>query len=95
MVYAIIGVSVVLCVSLFVNYNLMKKFEDAEEKMKLSEQTNEELDLWISNFTGEIKEILIKLGKIDRKGSFEADDEIGFFFKDIKKMAAELEEFVN
>jgi len=29
---------------------------------------------------------------IDEKGHFEADDEIGFFFKDIKELSNELEQ---
>jgi hypothetical protein len=36
-----------------------------------------------------------KLKQIDHKGSFESDDEIGFFFKEVKNIQATLNEFNN
>lgn len=49
----------------------------------------EKIILNISNIVDIIKH---QLKIIDEKGHFEADDEIGFFFEDIKKLSNELEQ---
>ena len=52
-------------------------------------------DEFISILTDTINKIDNKLKQIDYKGSFESDDEIGFFFKEIKNIQATLNEFNN
>ena len=52
-------------------------------------------DEFISRLTDTINKIDNKLKQIDYKGSFESDDEIGFFFKEIKNIQATLNEFNN
>jgi len=71
---------------LFIIGNLMKKQEQAEDILvgyfgyldKLSR---------IIEVTDE------KLKQIDSKGTFESDDEIGFFFKNVKELQEVLNEF--
>ena len=42
------------------------------------------LEDWISDFIKTIEKVNFDLKQIDYKGSFEADDEVGVIFKEIK-----------
>ena len=44
------------------------------------------LETWVENFTQMIETIQRELNEIDAKGSFEADDETGFFFEQLKSV---------
>jgi hypothetical protein len=49
----------------------------------------------ISEVRDKVLDVEIQLKEIDIKGSFEADDEVGFVFKEIKQLSAELTDTVN
>ena len=74
---------------------MMRKIEDASDKFNISERSREELELWITSLSTSLSSIISRVKEVDRKGSFESDDEIGFFFKEIKKLSEELNEFVE
>lgn len=74
---------VTLC---YVSYNLLKKNEVYEDIIKLYENH-------ITNVSNTIKFSDEKLKEIDAKGSFEGDDEVGFFFKTLKFLQDELNNF--
>tara|TARA_B100000123_G_C25641972_1_gene389212 strand:- start:114 stop:416 length:303 start_codon:yes stop_codon:yes gene_type:complete len=46
----------------------------------------------ILNFNNRVEYIKQQLKLIDDKGHFEADDEVGFFFEEIKLLSSDLEE---
>ena len=76
----IIGIlSALLIVAGFVIYNLIKK--------------NEILEDFITKQSEAIDYCDNRLNQIDNKGSFIADDEVGWFFKEIKKIQEALNEF--
>lgn len=86
MIYTILSVLVVILG--FTTFNLLRKNEQAEDII-LSQ------DEFISKFMDTVNKTDAKLKQIDYKGSFEADDEIGFFFKEIKTLQTTLNEFNN
>ncbi len=45
----------------------------------------------ILNISNTIETIKIQLKTIDDKGTFESDDEVGFFFTEIKKLGKDLD----
>ena len=45
----------------------------------------------ILNISNTIESIKLQLKTIDDKGTFESDDEVGFFFTEIKQLGNELE----
>jgi|TARA_Y100000310_G_C20573360_1_gene759194 wyosine [tRNA(Phe)-imidazoG37] synthetase (radical SAM superfamily) len=57
------------------------------------EESNDQYVEWFLNFKKEIDKAAIQLKQVDRKGSFEADDEIGFIFKEVKKIQGRLNEY--
>ena len=59
--------------------NLLKQVEQLEER-------DEQFTEWFLNFKKDIDRANTQLKNIDHKGSFQADDEIGFIFKEIKKV---------
>ena len=50
------------------------------------EDTIEIYNKWFSEFDDSVKDADIRLREIDNKGTFESDDEVGFFFDYLKKL---------
>ena len=70
----------VIIISFFIIRNLLKK--------------NEILEDFIAKQSDAIQECDRRLKEIDDKGIFYADDEIGWFFKEIQKIQDALKEFM-
>lgn len=70
----------------FISWNLMKKQEIAEDIL-VGYLT------YLDNISRVIDITNKKLKEIDEKGSFESDDEIGFFFKSVKQIQEILDDF--
>ena len=86
-VYIIIPVLSVLVVILgYTTFNLLRKNEQAEDIVV-------GYLIYLDKISKVIEAADAKLKKIDIKGSFESDDEIGFFFKQVKKIQDILNEF--
>ena len=84
----IILIIALLGVSLYVNYNLVKRNEELEEQVEALQDVLDEVK-------DQVVDINVRLTEIDIRGSFEADDEVGFVFTEIKEMAAELSSVIN
>ena len=54
---------------------------------------NERLEDFISTQSEAIEACAKRLKEVDEKGWFEADDQIGFFFKEVEKIQEALNEF--
>ena len=83
MILTIILLALALIGSLFVIYNLLRKYEQGEEYI-------ENLETWVNQFSKSITNINQELKKIDHKGSFESDDEVGYFYKELKRIIKQL-----
>ena len=86
--YVAIGLGVLLCISLFVNRNLLlkvEKYEDVTERQQ--------------NILSQVYETILqssqRLRQIDERGTFEADDEIGWFFDGVKEIQSNLENYIK
>ena len=71
--------TLVITSSFFVIRNLIKKSERLED--------------FITKQSEAITACDVRLKQLDQKGSFVADDEIGFFFKEVEKIQEALNEF--
>ena len=56
-------------------------------------KSNEKLEDFITKQSEAINACDVRLKQLDQKGSFYADDEIGFFFKEVQKIQEALNEF--
>ena len=83
----LISILTVLVIVLgFTSYNLLKKYEEVEDVVN-------DYDTYITEFSNEVTSIEKRIKEIDAKGTFEVDDEIGWFFKQIKVIQNRLSKF--
>ena len=86
MIYFIILLLLIIGVLVFILLNLLKKQEKMEDAV-ISYQE------YITKLTDAINESDKLLNKVDERGTFKSDDEVGFFFTFIKKIQSELNAF--
>jgi hypothetical protein len=72
----------------YTTFNLLRKNERAEDIIVSQQEFINKIDKQIT-FTEK------KLNQIDEKGLFKSDDEIGWFFNEIKKIQNNLSQFKN
>jgi len=83
----VITVSIVVnIILLYISRNLLKKNEKQEDVMA-------EYLLYMDRLSKTIEYAQEALTKIDTRGIFEADDEIGWFFKTVKQLQGMLNKF--
>jgi len=80
----ILGIMVVILG--YTTFNLLRKNEKAEDII-LSQ------DNFLQYLQREIDNSQKRLDEIDQKGTFKSDDEIGWFFEEIKKLQNNLSRF--
>lgn len=85
MEYVIVVLSLIIIVLLYAVWNLVRKSESLEDEMEFSEK-------YINVAYDSMKRAYDRMKKIDRLGSFEADDESGYIFNEIKTAMEELNE---
>jgi uncharacterized protein involved in tolerance to divalent cations len=90
MLVTLIIVSAILFVSLYANINSYRKIEVLEKQIDRIESIESNSVALVENLLIAYIKVLSKLKRIDRLGSFESDDEVGFVFKTIKNTIEEL-----
>jgi hypothetical protein len=53
------------------------------------------LETWVEDFTQRIETVQTDLKVIDNKGAFEADDEVGSIFEQIKETVNQLDDLIG
>ena len=83
----IIGILGILVVILgYTTFNLLRKNEKAEDII-LSQ------NMFINKFSEQVESSRQRLEQIDEKGTFQGDDEIGWFFNEVKILQNDLSRF--
>ena len=83
----IIGILGLVVVILgYTTFNLLNKNEKAEDIIVSYQE-------FIKNINGQINESNKRLNEIDQRGLFKSDDEIGWFFNEVKKIQKNLSRF--
>jgi bifunctional N-acetylglucosamine-1-phosphate-uridyltransferase/glucosamine-1-phosphate-acetyltransferase GlmU-like protein len=72
----------------FVIWNLMKKVEKLEAMVDVQEK-------YITDFYELVKQSEIKIKEIDSKQLFQSDDEVGFFFNNLKTIQEALSDYIK
>ena len=83
-IYVLLGLLVVAL--MYTTFNLLRKNEKAEDIIVSQRE-------FIEKFQTSIKTSQKRLEEIDSKGMFKSDDEIGWFFNEIKKLQNNLSQF--
>jgi uncharacterized protein HemX len=90
MMLTIIVLTICLGISIFVNVNLTRKFEKLDEMAQESVDTLLENEKFLAELRNRIRSQQSYLRQLDRIGSFEADDETGYFFKEMKDIVNDI-----
>lgn len=90
MVISIVVLSILLVVSIYVNINLTKKFEKLESMAEESVDTLLENEKFLTTLKNRLLSQQSYLRQLDRIGAFEADDETGYFFKELKSIVNDI-----
>ena len=77
----------------FTTFNLLKKTEKQEDMIISQNEILVSYQIYLNKISGIIELSDKKLKEIDHKGSFESDDEIGFFFQSVKQLQEALNAF--
>jgi 3-polyprenyl-4-hydroxybenzoate decarboxylase len=83
-IVAILGLVVVILG--YTTFNLLRKNEKAEDII-ISQ------NMYINKFSEQINSSQKRLEEIDKKGVFKSDDEIGWFFNEVKILQNDLSRF--
>tara|TARA_R100001510_G_C7651530_1_gene209218 strand:+ start:177 stop:449 length:273 start_codon:yes stop_codon:yes gene_type:complete len=86
MVWIITTLSVLLFICIFIIYNLYKK-------LIVAETVTSSYFNYLDSVSRIIEFINNKVKELDKTDSFKSDDEIGFFFNEIKKLNSLLSDF--
>ena len=86
MVILISVLAVIIVILVYTNYNLLKKNEKCEDIIKSYEN-------YMVNLSNTIEFSDQKLKEVDSKGTFNSDDEVGFFFKTLQYLQEQLNNF--
>ena len=86
----LIIIGVLFCTSVFFIITTIK----ALNKIEAYNKYISDLETFIVNMQTNVTTWVNQLYEIDKKGSFEADDEVGVFFKKLKTLMGEIKEYV-
>ena len=87
MIWVIGILGLLLIVSMFAIYNLLIKVEKYEDVVQ--DQVT-----YLNNISAIIAESKMHLQKLDEKGSFQSDDEVGYFFQQLQNVQEELNRYM-
>ena len=79
MLITTIILGVLLVLSVYFVWNLLRKVEKLEDMLA-------NLGSYVSDVTELIVKSQERIQEIDQKGTFQADDEVGFFFENLKEI---------
>ena len=72
----------------YIIWNLMKKVEKLESMIDVQEK-------YIIDFYELVKQSEVKIKEIDSKQLFQSDDEVGFFFNNLKTIQEALSDYIK
>ena len=90
MIFALIILSIIVLTQIYVIYNLYQKYETIEQQYDdLSTKSDEDVS-FILSIRNRVMSQRSYLKQLDRNGAFESDDEVGYFFKELKKIVNDI-----
>ena len=77
----------------YTTFNLLRKLEKQEDAMNTQATILASYLSYLNKISDIIEFSDKKLKEVDHKGSFKSDDEVGFFFEEIKQIQETLNQF--
>lgn len=95
MIALLLLLALLVSICIFGIYNLTITNEELLESNEALAASNLELTEKLENIRIQVMDIETQLVELDIKGSFEADDEVGFFFKEIRMLNQDLQQTIR
>jgi len=86
MMILIIILSVMVVILGFTTFNLLKKVERYEDELSKRQEAIISYQEYINGLGSTVEFMTKRIDEIDAKGSFQSDDEVGFFFERLKML---------
>lgn len=90
MILTIILLSICLIVLGFVTYNLYNQVNQLEQYLESTTKAEEDVEKYYQYFLGLFTKCYAELQRIDKRGSFSSDDEVGFSFRVVIQAIADV-----
>lgn len=90
MFIVIMFLSITLIISIYININLIRKFDKLEEMAENSVDILMENEKFLQSLKNRLMSQQTYLRHLDRIGAFESDDETGYFFKELKSVVNDI-----
>jgi hypothetical protein len=87
MLVLIILLAILVGVLGFSTWNLLKKLEKLEDTVQNQQK-------YVEDISNVLEDSSKRLREIDSKGSFSSDDEVGFFFENLKQIQSVLDAYI-
>jgi len=87
MLALIILLAILIGVLGFSTWNLLKKLEKLEDTVQNQQK-------YVEDISNVLEDSSKRLREIDSKGSFSSDDEVGFFFENLKQIQNVLDAYI-
>jgi hypothetical protein len=86
MIYIIAILSILVVVLGFTTFNLLRKVEQSEDELKRRQDAIISYQEYINGLGSTVEFMNKRIKEIDAKGTFNSDDEVGFFFERLKML---------
>ena len=86
MIYLVIILSLLVVVVGFTTFNLLRKVERYEDELNKRQDAIISYQEYINGLGSTVEFINKRMNEIDAKGTFQSDDEVGFFFERLKML---------
>ena len=86
MIITIIILSVTVVILGFTTFNLLKKVERYEDELSKRQDAIISYQDYINGLGSIVEFINKRMKEVDTKGTFQSDDEVGFFFERLKML---------
>jgi hypothetical protein len=86
MIYIISILSILVVVLGFTTFNLLRKVEQSEDELKRRQDAIISYQEYINGLGSTVEFMNKRIKEIDAKGTFNSDDEVGFFFERLKML---------
>jgi len=86
MIYIISILSILVVVLGFTTFNLLRKVEQGEDELKRRQDAIISYQEYVNGLGSTVEFMNKRIKEIDAKGTFNSDDEVGFFFERLKML---------